>query len=74
MNTERDLRNQLDYARSEGLAKGMAQGIEKGMKKGIEQGEANAKAAIAKAMKDKGIDIATISECTGIPIEEIGKL
>ena len=28
MNTERDLRNQLDYAISEGLAKGMAQGIE----------------------------------------------
>ena len=58
MNTERDLRNQLDYALSEGLA----------------QGEANAKAAIAKAMKDKGIDIATITECTGISIEEIGKL
>lgn len=78
MNTERDLRNQLDYALSEGLAQGMAQGMEKGMekgmKKGIEQGEANAKAAIAKAMKNKGIDTATISECTGIPIEEIGKL
>ena len=62
MNTERDLRNQLDYALSEGLAQGMA------------QGEANAKAAIAKAMKDKGFDAATITECTGIPIEEIGKL
>ena len=82
MNTERDLRNQLDYALSEGLAKGMAQGLAQGMEKGlaqgiaqgIEQGEANAKAAIAKAMKNKGIDTATISECTGIPIEEIGKL
>ena len=62
MNTERDLRNQLDYALSEGLAQG------------IERGEANAKAAIAKAMKNKGIDTATISECTSIPIEEIGKL
>ena len=70
MNTERDLRNQLDYALSEGLAKGM----EKGMAQGMAQGEANAKAAIAKAMKNKGIDTATISECTGIPIEEIGKL
>ena len=66
MNTERDLRNQLDYALSEGLAQGMAQGMA--------QGEANAKAAIAKAMKDKGFDAATITECTGIPIEEIGKL
>ena len=78
MNTERDLRNQLDYALSEGLAQGMAQGLaegmEKGMEKGMAQGEANAKAAIAKAMKNKGIDIATITECTGIPIEEIGKL
>ncbi|MBQ7018634.1 MAG: hypothetical protein IJN06_06495, partial [Bacteroidales bacterium] len=70
MNTERDLRNQLDYALSEGLAQGMAQGLAEGMA----QGEANAKAAIAKAMKNKGIDTATISECTGIPIEEIGKL
>ena len=70
MNTERDLRNQLDYALSEGLAQGMAQG----MAQGLAQGEANAKAAIAKAMKNKGIDTATISECTGIPIEEIGKL
>ena len=82
MNTERDLRNQLDYALSEGLAKGMAQGMaqglaegmEKGMAQGMAQGEANAKAAIAKAMKDKGFDAATITECTGIPIEEIGKL
>ena len=70
MNTERDLRNQLDYALSEGLAQGMAQGLAEGMA----QGEANAKAAIAKAMKNKGIDTATISECTGIPIEEIGKI
>ena len=74
MNTERDLRNQLDYALSEGLAKGMAQGMAQGLAEGMAQGEANAKAAIAKAMKNKGIDTATISECTGIPIEEIGKL
>ena len=74
MNTERDLRNQLDYALSEGLAEGMEKGLAQGIEQGIEQGEANAKAAIAKAMKNKGIDIATITECTGIPIEEIGKL
>ena len=78
MNTERDLRNQLDYAISEGLAKGMAQGMEKGlaqgMTQGMTQGEANARAAIAKTMKAKGLSPATISEYTGLSIEEIARL
>ena len=74
MNTERDLRNQLDYAISEGLAQGLAEGLAKGMAQGMTQGEANARAAIAKTMKDKGLDPATISEYTGLSIEEIARL
>ena len=49
---------------------GLKEGMEKGMKRGIEKRNLE----IAKEMKEKGIDINTISQITGLTIEEISKL
>ena len=58
MNTARDIRNQIEYAKEEGLEQGMAQ----------------EKASIAKSLKAEGIDILIISKTTGLTVEEIEKL
>ena len=79
MNTERDLRNQLDYAISEGLAKGMAKGLAEGMEKGLAQGlaegmEKGRKEALtesARKFKAQNVPIEVISSCTGLSVEEI---
>ena len=59
----------------QGIEKGIEEGIEKGIEQGLEQGvkvgELNAKKAIAKEMLVKGIDKATISDLTGLTLEEI---
>ena len=62
MTTERDIKNQISYARKEALAEGEAAGLEKG------------RAEIARAMKAKGIAIEVIAECTGLTTEEILRL
>jgi len=49
-------------------------GLEQGLKKGIEQGKKENSTEIAKNMKNKNIDIQTISACTGLSIEEIEKI
>ncbi len=82
MTTERDIRNQIEYAREiaieEGLAVGIAKGIAKGKVEGRAEGRAEGaaetKLEVAKNMKAKGIDLLTISECTGLTPDEIGKL
>ena len=59
MTTERDIRNQIAYARDEGREEGIAQGA------------AQSKAEIAKAMLAKGFDVATILELTGLTAEDV---
>lgn len=53
-------------------------GIEQGRTEGLAEGEASGRAAeklaIAKALKDKGIDIDIISETSGLSKDEIEKL
>lgn len=65
----------LDTAREEGLADGMEKGIAVGMEKGIavgmEKGRADAVISLARAMKRQGIEATTISNITGLSIEEI---
>lgn len=51
-----------------------AYGYDKGLAAGIEQGEKRKQLNIAKNMIEKGIDIETIIELTGITKEEIEKL
>ena len=74
----RDLKNVLDTAELKGLRKGIAQGREEGRAEGrLEgraEGHAEGVASVACSMKAKGMDAATISELTGIDIDEVRKL
>ena len=62
MNTERDTYNQIEYAR------------ETGREEGREEGAKKKSFDIAKRMLEKGIDIETISELTGLTTEEVSML
>ena len=66
MNTERDTYNQIEYARETGREEGR----EEGRKEGVKQNSFD----IAKRMLEKGIDIETISELTGLTAEEVSML
>jgi predicted transposase/invertase (TIGR01784 family) len=86
MTTERDLKNQLDYARkvaiaeglaegkAQGMEQGMAQGMAQGMEQGMAQGMAQEKLQIAKNMLAMGLDTETISKATGLSVDEIDNL
>ena len=66
MTTERDIRNQIAYAKDKG--------IEQGIEQGIAQGAAQSKAEIAKAMLADGMDIALVVKYSGLSPEEIKSL
>ena len=51
MTTERDIRNQIQFARDKGLEEGMKQGMEKGMEKGMATGMEN----MIESMRKNGI-------------------
>ena len=82
----RDLKNVLDTAELKGLRKGIAQGRAQGRAEGRAEGRlegrlegraeghAEGVASVARSMKAKGMDAATISELTGIDIDEVRKL
>ncbi len=78
MNTERDTYNQIEYARETGREEGHKVGKEEGLKVGREEGRAEGakqnSCDIAKRMLEKGIDIETISELTGLTEKEISEL
>ena len=82
MNTERDTYNQIEYARETGREEGLKVGREEGHKKGHKEGKEEGRAEgvkqnsfdIAKRMLEKGIDIGTISELTGLTEKEISEL
>jgi predicted transposase/invertase (TIGR01784 family) len=62
----RDNRACLDYA----IEKGVREGLEKGMEKGQQE----EKLRIAKSMKEKNIDSATIAQCTNLTIGQVEAL
>ena len=74
MNTERDTYNQIEYARETGREEGHKVGKEEGRKEGREEGAKQNSCDIAKRMLEKGIDIETISELTGLTEKEISQL
>ena len=86
MNTERDTYNQIEYARETGREEGreeghkvgkeegLKEGKEEGIKEGREEGARQKSLDIAKRMLEKGIDIETISELTGLTEKEISEL
>ena len=70
MNTERDTYNQIEYARETGREEGHKEGKEEGLKEGAKKNSFD----IAKRMLEKGINIETISELTGLTAEEVSML
>ena len=74
MNTERDTYNQIEYARETGREEGHKEGKEEGLKEGRAEGVKQNSFDIAKRMLEKGIDIETISELTGLTEKEISEL
>lgn len=86
MTTERDLRNQMAYARQkaieEGKAEGLAKGIEEGREKGLvlgraegrAEGQQEAKLEIARKFKELGIDEQTIITATGLDAQTVAEL
>ena len=86
MTTERDIRNQIVYARdmgilegeargkAEGEARGKAEGEARGKAEGEAKGRAEGKAETALAMLANGLDIALVSKCTGLSERQIREL
>ena len=78
----RDIKNSLDTAKEEGLAKGreegLAKGREEGLAKGREEGLAKGReegiALVAKAMYAKGMDVDTIASMVGMAKDEVERL
>ena len=85
-----DYYNCLDYAEEKGMTIGMEKGMEKGLKKGLEEGMAKGmekglakgrvegreeeKLEIARNLKTMGLPSESISQATGLTLEEIEKL
>lgn len=60
--------------RQDGYEEGLAEGEKHGRTAGITEGEIKKSREIAVKMKARGIDLAEISEMTGIPVDELKKL
>lgn len=58
----------------EGIAKGIEQGIEQGIEIGVNKGKKENSYDIARKMKQKGLSVDMIAECTGLTKSEIEKL
>lgn len=63
MTTERDLRNQMAYARQEAIEEGLAEGLAKGLAEG--------RAEMATKLLAKGMSVEDIAEVTEMSIDEI---
>ena len=66
--------NQFRTGFEEGREEGREEGISEGEKRGEKRGEKMARIAMAKMMKEKGLDIQMIIEMTRLTIEEIKRL
>ena len=69
-----DIKNSLDTARKEGMAKGMAKGMAEGITEGITEGMAKEKAKIAKKLLEIGMPLESIIQVTGLTENEINNL
>ena len=55
MTTERDIQNQIDFARDKGFEQGLEQGLEQGRDEGREEGREEERVKIIKALKEQGV-------------------
>ena len=68
------LETKLIEGKLEGKLEGRAEGLAEGLAEGRAEGELETKRTIARNMKTTGVDIAVISQCTGLSVDEIEKL
>ena len=69
-NSEMKYAGEMATAQVRAEPKGMKVGLEKGMEKGLLEG----KLETARAMKERGLDISVISECTGLTAMQVEAL
>ena len=78
MRTERDLKNQIAYAKEEGIKLGREEGRKEGRKEGREKGRKEGREEerrqLAVNMLLKGFDPAVIAEITSLSEEEVSAL
>ncbi|MBR1573958.1 MAG: hypothetical protein IJ652_03810, partial [Bacteroidales bacterium] len=78
MTTERDIRNQIAYARQEGWAEGREEGQQDGLKKGLAKGRAEGETSkaeqVALAMREAGEPAEKIALYTGLTVEQVQAL
>ena len=70
----RDIKNSIDTALELGREQGLAEGIEQGRAEGRAEGIEQGRAQIVLSMLAKGLDIAAVSELTGLSVEDIRTL
>ncbi|SHH06646.1 conserved hypothetical protein (putative transposase or invertase), partial [Thermosyntropha lipolytica DSM 11003] len=71
---EEGIRKGIEQGIAKGIEQGIAKGIEQGIAKGIEQGIEKGKEEAALNALQKGLDIETIAEITGLSVERIEEL
>ena len=71
---ERGMEEGLKKGTEQGMKQGLEQGMKQGMKQGKIEGEKAANLRNAKNLKTLGVDIHTISQATGLSVEEIEEL
>ena len=72
---ERDILNEgMEKGMQKGMQKGMEKGLEKGVKKGLVKGANEEKIRTARMMIEKGFDINTILDITGLDKKKLEKL
>lgn len=71
---EQALKEGLEEGLAKGIAKGIEQGIEQGIEIGVNKGKKENSYDIARKMKQKGLSVDMIAECTELSKSEIEKL
>ena len=74
MITERDLRNQMEYALNEAITEGHAKGLAKGLAEGHAEGLAEGLAEAARRMLAAGMTVESVAEILQIPEEKIKEM
>ena len=74
MITKTDIKYALEYSHEKGLAEGRTEGREEGREEGRAEGEARKQREIAKALREAGTAVETISKATGLSVEQIAAL
>jgi predicted transposase/invertase (TIGR01784 family) len=67
MTTERDLRNQIEYAKKEAIEEGRAEGLEEGRA----EGRAEGMNIVIRQMAAKGMDLQQIADIVELSVEEV---